>query len=74
MVEELNRELRFGLAKAVLLAVRKQEQSVEMVRVATLGASNAGKTCGCPRGGRSTSCKVWKSWLEANYGGRQGGD
>jgi hypothetical protein len=49
LVDELNRELRFGLARAVsmgrtLLAVRRQEQSVEMVRVATLGASNAGKT------------------------------
>jgi hypothetical protein len=49
LVDELNRELRFGLARAVsvgrtLLAVRRQEQSVEMGRVATLGASNAGKT------------------------------
>jgi hypothetical protein len=49
LVDELNRELRFGLARAVsvgrtLLAVQRQEQSVEMVRVATLGASNAGKT------------------------------
>ncbi len=49
LVDGLNRELRFGLARAVsmgrtLSAVRRQEQSVEMVRVATLGASNAGKT------------------------------
>jgi hypothetical protein len=48
LVEELNRELRFGLAKVVsmgrtLLAVRRQELSVEMVRVATLGVINAGK-------------------------------
>jgi hypothetical protein len=75
MVEELNRELRFGLAKAVsvgrtLLAVRRQEQSVKLGRVATLGASNAGKTAA---GGRAGGSPVWQSWLEADHGGRQGG-
>ncbi len=49
LVGEMNRELRLCLATAVsvgrtLSAVRRQERSVQMGRVATLGASNAANT------------------------------